>query len=516
MANAAGAELLAVWGLFALVGLLARRDRRLLRRLPVAGLVVALSVGAAYLIIALGVQLFRRRVGDTPDAPFELRVPHILTILVGGFAVPMLLTWFRAYAKLDVPRWWRRIRTERGWVVACLGLGLAGAGAYYTLGRLVVDRWNYSDEITLFESDGPLYVRFMSDTATAEYPVTHRHPLYVLLVRGLFWITQVFVGAQHAPLLVNALFGGAGLALAAAYFRVVIGARGPALLLAMALGGTSAHLVFGAIPETYTLSAAGLILLHWLLARRSGGTVRLRHEAPAAVFAIGATTTHVFTAAVCFLASRSRRAWRRPLVRWAAAAVTILAIGVAIQGALIPATVEYPDAGALRGEARYVQADPRGSLGRGFWNLGRGLLAENVVAPGVALRPDTDGHLGLRLGSYDHWLGRACVVVWWCGLAAAGGVILAYRQTRRPTLYAVLVCLAAAALLHLFYGNAHVFLYSCTFTFYLFAVAAHALAVVPRRPACVLLAAFTLLLLSSNARFCAVWLEVLGGVISAG
>lgn len=138
--------------------------------------------------------MFRRCVGDTPDASFDLRVPHFLTILAGGFAVPMLLTWFQAYAKLDVPRWWRRIRAERGWVVACLGLGLAGVGAYYTLGRLVVDRWNYSDEITLFESDGPLYVRFMSDTATAEYPVTHRHPLYVLLARGLFWITRIFVG----------------------------------------------------------------------------------------------------------------------------------------------------------------------------------------------------------------------------------------------------------------------------------------------------------------------------------
>lgn len=513
MASAAGAELLAVWGLFALVGLLARRDRRLLRRLPVAGLVVALGVGAAYLVITLAMQLFRRRVGDAAGTAFDPRVPHFLTILAGGFAIPTLLTWIRAYAKLDVPRWWRRVRTERAWTVACLALGLAGAGVYYTLGRLVVDRWNYSDEITLFESDGPLYVRFMNDTATAEYPVTHRHPLYVALARGLFRIAQVLVGAQCAPLLVNALFGGVGVALAAAYFRAVIGARGPALLLAATLGVSTAHLVFGAIPETYALSAAGLILLHWLLAKRSCGTVRLRHEVPAAVFAIGATTTHAFTAAVCFLTARPRRAWRRLLVGWAAAAVTVLAMCVTIQGVLIPATATYPDGGALGGEARYLRADSRGSLGGAVWNLGRGLLAENVVAPGVTVRLDADSRVGLRLGSYDHWLGRACVVVWWCGLAAAGGVILACRRTRRPTLYAALLCLAATALLHLFYGNAHVFLYSCTFTFYLFAAAAHALVVVPRRPACVLLAAFTLLLLSNNARFCAAWLQVLGEVV---
>ncbi|MBU0637345.1 MAG: hypothetical protein KKB50_00650 [Planctomycetes bacterium] len=43
------------------------------------------------------------------------------------------------------------------------------------------------------------------------------------------------------------------LALAAQYFRLVIGSRGRVLLLAGVLGAISGHLVFGAVRETYAL-----------------------------------------------------------------------------------------------------------------------------------------------------------------------------------------------------------------------------------------------------------------------
>jgi hypothetical protein len=491
-----------LWALFALAALLARRDRRLLYRLPLAGGVATLLVGAGTIAAwSLGM----------PDS----RWPHLVLVVAGGLAMPLLACWLRAYLRQDVPRCASCLRAAPVWSALCIGLAALATTAYFLLGQAVVARWGFRDDFTLFESDGPLYVRLMSGEIAGEHAITLKHPLFLLLTR-LLYVAARPLGGVHTPVLLTALAGGAALALAAAYFRAVTGSRVLALLLAATLGITTAHLVFAALPETYAFSAAGLILLHMLLAARPQCHVRLRHDVPAAALAIGITLTHIATAVVCFIAAHAWRSGWRASPRWAAGVLSLLAVGLVVQTALVPESALADAAGALRGERRHVARESASESTRALHNVARGMLAENVVAPGLVVRADTDGHLGLHLGRYDSALGRICLVTWWLLLAAAAALICSRSATRGPTLWAALICLAGCAVLHIFYGNAHVFLFSGTFTFYFFAVLAHALRVLDCRSACALVAVLLVPLAVNNMHFCWQWLRLLAEALRTG
>lgn len=501
MADPLPAEWLALWVLFLLFALVGRRDRRLLYRLPALGAAVALLTAAGLLG---GSALLR----SPPGPSVRAIIVALAGVFAGGCAIPSLLCWLRAGTRLDLPRWRRALRPNR-WTLGCLALGLLAAGTSFGLGRAVVARWPYRDDVTLFETDAPVYFRYLTGTAAGEHPITHKHPLYLLFAQPPYRLAAAVLAPPHAALVPAALASAAALLLAAGYFRAVTGSSALALLLAATLGASTAHTVFGALPETYAPSAAGLILLHWLLARRSAARVRLRHEVPAAALAIGTTATHVVTAAVCFFSGRLHGLRRRVTVRWAASVVTLLCFLLVLQQALIPAAATAP-AGALRGEARYLR--PEGNLAGATVNVLRGFLADNVVAPGLTVRPDTEGHRGLHLGPHPSWWSRATLAAWWLALASAVGLILTRTAARRPTLWAALICLLATAGLHLFYGNAHVFLFSCTFTFYLFAIVAHGWRTLPRRRATLAAAALALLVTANTARFWGQLFDVLGAL----
>lgn len=499
MQGLSATTLLGVWAVAGVLGWLARRDRRLIFRLPRVGAWVGMAIAALF-------SASRIRAGPTGASPTA-------AILMFGacalFSVPLLLFWAQAYARQDVPRIGRTLRRQPGWALTCLALATIFAGAYFTFGRALVERWHYRDELTLFEADGPLYVRLMRGAAPAEALLQLKHPLYLPASRGLYRAATLFLSPEDAPVLINALFGGAALGLAAAYFRAVTGSRLLAVLLAGVLGSTAAHLVFGAMPETYAMSAAGLILLHWLLARRPQGRVRLRHEVPAAVLATGATITHFFTALFCLLCGTRRR--MRRFNRWGPAWLGTLALPLALGLALLPPEA-WPTSG---GPPLITRLRLTGPLPAAVWNVGRGMLAENVVGPSVAVGTDSDGHVGLRLGAYESRLAKASLAAWWLVLVIAITAIAADARARRPTLWAALACLGFSAVLHVFYGNAYVFLFSCTFTFYVIAIVAHGLAVVPRWAGIALIGGIGVLVAANNLVFCRGILERIAGLVSS-
>jgi hypothetical protein len=342
----------------------------------------------------------------------DSRWPHLVLVVAGGLAMPLLTCWLRAYLRQDLPRCASCLRAVPAWPALCLALATLATTTYFLLARAVVARWGFCDDFTLFESDAPLYVHLMSGDVVGEHAITLKHPLFILLTRSLYLAAQPLSG-MHTPVLLNALAGGAALALAAAYFHAITGSRALALLLAVTLGISTAHLVFAALPETYAFSAAGLILLHLLLAARPRHHVRLRHEVPAAALAIGITLTHIATAVVCFFAARAWRSGWRASPRWAAGVLALLAVGLVVQTALVPASAIANSAGAVRAEQRHMTGELTPPITRAAYNVARGMLAENVVAPGLVVRADTDAHVGLHLGRYDSALGRICMATWW-------------------------------------------------------------------------------------------------------
>ena len=496
MPGANGLQPLSIWALFVVLTVLARRDRRLLYHLPVIGVGVVVALSIARLIFAGGC-----RGPDTAgsDSTFF----HLMLALAGGAAIPALCSWAKAGLARDLPRLSRGLRGEAGWTAACLLLALAGTIVYCAYGLALARRGAFAEYDLLFSADPVRCIRLLEGTATPHEQIVHKHPLFALFGRALYLVIAPVTGTQNAPVVISALAGGVCLALAAEYFRLVSGSRSLSLILAAVLGVTSGHLVFGATPETYTLAAAALILLHLLVARGTRHGVRFRHEVLAGVFATGVTTTHALTAAVCFLANRGRtRGRHRYVLRWPACLFTVLAIPLVLQAILVPsAAVGETHLEMSRTDLGYLSPGLLAQPGRTLGNVARGVLAESVVGFTPVVRMNDRRRPVLGAGPYTGVLARLCVFIWAAGLLSAAAVVFTRRGLRRPTFWAALACLCGTGVFHLFYGNDCVFLYSCTFTFYLFAIVAHAAAGVPRRWLTPAVIAFGLLLLVNNVAF---------------
>jgi len=497
-----GVEPLSIWVLFIAFTLLARRDRRLLYWLPVAGAMVLVVLSGTYVLWCLARGTAASRLNTT--------FVHWVATFAGGLAIPALWSWLRTGVARDLPRLAGRCRAERGWIAACLTLAVVACVGYYVCGRLLAEHGAFAEYDTLFESDANRYALIVEGVARDHQHVVLKHPLFALLGRLLHALVVPVTGSRSAPSAVSALAGGLCLALAAQYFRLICGSRLLALILAATLGITSAHLVFAAAPETYSLAAATLVLLHLLLAGRRRFRLRLRHEVFAGVLAVGITVASAYAAVVCFFVARAGRHRARAFVRWLIHLAGVVGLLLVVQSVLLPpAALRTGDLGMYRDEQRFVARGPGARLWTITWNLARGLFAENVVGPSVRWTRNADGHLTLRMGPYDTPLSRLLVVGWLVLFAVALGILAAKRVLRRPTLWAALICLAGSAALHSFYGNEYVFLYSCTFTFFVWALVAHALTGARNIWVLVGIMAFTVLLLVNNIAFFGRVLEAL-------
>jgi hypothetical protein len=222
----------------------------------------------------------------------------------------------------------------------------------------------------------------------------------------------------------------------------------------------------------------------------------------AGVLAVGITIASAYAALVCFFVARAGTHRARAFARWLIHIAGLVGLLLVLQSVLLPpAALRTSDLGMYGGEQRFVAREPGARLWTITWNLARGLFAENIVGPSVTPARNVDGHPTLRMGPYDTRLSRLAVAAWLIVLAAVLGLLATRRVLRRPTLWAVLICLAGSAALHSFYGNDYVFLYSCTFTFYVAALVAHALPAVRKPWAAMVLAALAGLLLVNNVAF---------------
>lgn len=499
MTEALGVDPLAVWAVFALVALLARRDRRLLARFPLAGAVCVV-------VLALVIAAYRFWLRPGPVTWVDTAFVQFILALGGGFVLPWLFVTCRAFVVQDLARAGLLLRREFAWSAACVLLAGTATGAYFAYGTALQDRGAFDDYDRLFYSDPIRYVHIMEGTARNHEQVTHRHPLFASLGRGAFRIVATLTGDLRAPVAVSSAGGGLCLALAACYFRCICRSRALGLLLAALLGVTAGHLMFAAIPETYTLCAASLIGLHLLVALRSRPAVRLRHHVFAAALATGITLSSALVALVCFATSRIGRRPIVSLARWAACVMLLGCAALALQSAVIPAAAVRVEPHEYVAELRY-QAKLRAPEGPRattpayvLRNLFRGLLLENVVGatPG---RTEYDGRPVIFSGGYESALGRGAAGVWLFCLCGAGLVLARRRPKQGRTLRAASICLLISALIHSFFGNEHLFLFSCLYTFYVLAILAHAAAQLPRGIAIGVTLFLTLLLGCNNALF---------------
>jgi hypothetical protein len=464
-----------------------RRDRRFIARAPLAGAALIVSILAGY-------ATWRIFVHPGPVCKADGAFLRAVLAANSGFAMPLVVPWLRALVRQDLPRLARALCARGAWTLSYMLLGLLSAVLYFLYGWQLGTRGVFEHHDALFDAD-PIYEQLFYGAAIH----THTHPLLPVIWYAGCKTAEVLAGPRWAPLAVNSAFGGVCVLLAALYFRAVTRSGLLALLGALVLACTSAHLVFAALPESWILSAALLIVLQMLVVWRESPMLRLRHAVLACVLASGITITNAGPALVCFLLWHAGRCRRGNIIRWAAYCLVFGSFLFGLQ------TAVRPDAEPLQpahyfDEARFVETNV--PLPQRVAGLTHGLFVQSVVgwipAVGVAY-----GRPVLRAGSAYDTLGLVTVAVWIALSLGAIGVLLQRGVWRRRTFLAAVVCLGLVAGLHSFYGLTNLFLYSCSFTFYVLAILAHSLAGIRGRGVAAILGGFWVLLAVNNARFCA-------------
>ena len=453
---------LAAWALGLLVLWMVRRDRRLVVRGPRRGAAVVATFYGGYLI-------WRIFCVPHPLGWLDEFCLFGLPLLGSMLALPALVTWICATGMRDLPRLARHARQSAGWLVPCAVLASVAGAGYFAFGRQLESRGVLSRYEILFEADP---IRYQDPYELAHSNTTHKHPLLPILWYAGKESTSAFFGQRWGPLVLSCVLGGACVFLAALYFHAITRSAVLAVLGAALLGVTSAHFVFGALPESAMPIAAALILLHLGVAHAQRPSMRLRHHVLAGVLAAGVLITNAFTALICF--PFLRRAPRGAAFgRWLCAVFLLGMVGVVFQNLALPEIVINPGLYGL--EEHYVA--PGLSSRQRAANLATGLLLHNVVGPPPRVESDTGW---IRTGAYTDSVSRVAVGVWaLAGLFGVAGILRA-RAWRRPTFRAALACLAFVAAIHAVYGNASLFLYSCSFTFLVVAVLLHGYAGLPR------------------------------------
>lgn len=484
-------NLLSLWALSLLLAFAFRRNRRLIRW--------AMLLAAGMAILWIAISLLAECARYDPTSAAQRRLTPAAFTLLSAAAVPQLAAWVLAWFRRDFRQLAAAARRHVAGMLATLGLFATVTGGCLWIGSQLAARGSFDEYDTLFFADPPRYMTLMQSGAVTIDAAVYKHPLFALIASMICRPAMVLLSPHTASVVVSAFFAGLAAALAMQYFRLLLGRFDIAWGLAASLALTPAHLVFGSVPETYAMSAAGLAALHLLVAMAARQAVPLRWAAPAALLAAGATTTHAVTALICLPPLRNVRRLGRT-TRWAATLLLCGVAGLTLQHGISRDLVPEGSSGAVRAEGSYLNTRFVQNPAAAAYRIARAVLAESLVGPSLRVERDKLNRCDIRMGGYSTWLQRITLGGAW-GLAIVLLIrIIRHAHHHRPTFRAAAACLAFSATLHLFYGNEHVFLFSCTYTFCTLAIVAHGLL---NAPASLRLAALLLALVVAftNASF---------------
>jgi hypothetical protein len=247
------------------------------------------------------------------------------------------------------------------------------------------------------------------------------------------------------------------------------------VLYAFILGSSSAHLFFGAVPETWIFTACGITLLFLLLAGHPG---KLRFFVPAGIFALGTLTTNIVHVVTAYAAGVFGKERGKPL--WGKLAACVAAV---LSGAAALSLVQkwiFP-----RAKIFFLPASWTDSLTWYSWRLGRPaevlvrlakLLAYhfvyNFVGPGIkissvpagkALVPEIP-YVAVDAASFDA-LGLITAVL---GIVLAGAAVASFFRNkvyRSNLARALLIVGLFGFFMFGYYGSAELFVYTPMWTF---------------------------------------------------
>lgn len=326
-----------------------------------------------------------------------------------------------------------------------------------------------------FDADNSSWMRRIGMLDGYQMEMRGPHPFAYFVLRPLGWIFHLFTGNPAlTAILLNALTGGLCVFLAWAFIKNQFQNRVYALLIAVLLGISTSHLVFGSIVESYIFSAAALIGFFLLLQRRQEATSSLVFLS---LLTFGITITNFAQNFLGFVISRPR--WK-DLFRFVGLVLSLGILLSLLHAAWYPSSRLFFLLSNNQEEGEYVISifrDPAWRVIGRVMLLIRTILLYSVVAPQPFVFTQEVGGIfprfnffrispgNFQFSSYNG-LGNYLVFAW-AALVLIAGILFVWNliRTRKADLpLAFGLCLLFNFVLHLLYGY-EPFLYSPDWTY---------------------------------------------------
>jgi hypothetical protein len=318
------------------------------------------------------------------------------------------------------------------------------------------------------------------------------HPLFMIFFNPAGEILQRLTNSDiSTAIILNSLFGAAGVCLAYCVFFLIMKNNRRAVLFAVIYGVSAGQLFHAVIPETYAFSGFSLLctwyLFIWSIREKK---IILPLWILCGIFSIGVTTTNIIQTLICLIVACGFVHGFKPARTVISKAVFFLlcTVGIAIilsmiQRIIYPMTNPFFIPGAYKEEFNYVSLtilrDPVLVLN----HLARVMLLVSYMAPipGTFLLPEVKTPIVSLESSVSFTPAGLAAVILWSGILV-GAIFSTLRKATRnrpftwnETAYQAggfLLCLLFNVSLHVFYGVPQIgpvqfFLYSGNFVFLL-------------------------------------------------
>jgi hypothetical protein len=356
-------------------------------------------------------------------------------------------------------------------IVSSVLLFAAFCALYFALGLVLV---NTHPRFDFFGADMQKWFGLnMAASAKGSHPLL---PLFIEPFAQL--VRRLFADPHRQAVALNASFGASAVVLAYQVFLRLVRGRVESGLLALLYGLSMSQLVFGSLPESYSLAACSIIATNLLC------LICLEHErlyAPAwivvGLFSFGVTITNVAATAIAFLAACRVAKVERKAVTAFAYVCSTLAIAIALAGVQTRwLGVRNPfSPGSLEGELEDVDASLLREPMRYSMELGRNLYLLNIVGgyPGATPVQPTRSfpdkgrskieYFGypLRFGIFGLGAAAFWLAFWGAGVAANARAFLRRVSATRTVFLATLsIVVAGNMVLHASFNVTEMYLHT--------------------------------------------------------
>ena len=396
-------------------------------------------------------------------------------VVAGAWGIPLL-------EQFEARGYYRSFKQT--WLFAFIKENLPGiyAGTLFFMINLMLARAlnhpTFSLNSIVFETDAGPWMSILG------YPEGHDvnravHPLVLITLRPLVSLVRLFVTDENwflAPIIVVAAMSGLCVLMAWMFAKRATQKNTYAFLIAIILGTTAAHLLFGSLTETYVFGMTSLIFFFLLV---QADEKRFSVLVPAGLLVFGITVTNIAQSMIALFLKKFGF-WR--LVYYGVIVLTTSIALTAFVSVLYPGNQTFFFVPTdLAFESRFskpIYDSPKERVVERFGVVGRSIFLYGVVAPTPIedyTRKTTEPIIDFKTQDYhDH------IYAWYNGLAyvplgtwlilLAGAFFYFFKNLRSsihmPLMLGLLGSLAFNYFLHMNYGT-ELLLYSPYWTYLL-------------------------------------------------